>query len=180
MSDAQRDLDLPEPTEEQIRESADISADVPPEQFEAPETVHLEELEPDLSDDIGAQTAMESAQEGEPWFPPTDPVLMPAANNDGAADIRGELAPASDERFREDANDEQGVATDDEIADAVRRVLVSDGSTSGMDVQVLVANGIVTLRGAVDHLEDAEAAQAVAGSVPGVLDVQEELRVGGR
>ena len=179
MSDAQQDLDLPEPTEEQIREAADMSAEVPPEPFEAPDMVSLDALEPDLSANIGAQTAMEAAEEGEPWFPPTDPVLTPAANDDGAMDIVGGLAPANDEQFRAGVDDEQGVATDDELTDAVRQALLSDGNTSGMDVQVLVANGIVTLRGNVDHLDDAEAAQAVAGMVPGVIDVQEELQVGG-
>jgi osmotically-inducible protein OsmY len=90
-------------------------------------------------------------------------------------DIVGGLAPTNDEQFRAGVDDEQGVATDDELTDAVRRALLSDGNTSGMDVQVLVANGIVTLRGNVDHIDDAEAAQAVASMVPGVIDVQEEL-----
>jgi hypothetical protein len=60
VSDAQQDLDLPEPTEEQIREAADMSAEVPPEPFEAPDIVSLDALEPDLSANIGAQTAMEA------------------------------------------------------------------------------------------------------------------------
>jgi osmotically-inducible protein OsmY len=42
---------------------------------------------------------------------------------------------------------------------------------------VTVTNGVARLRGEVPDLEDAENAEAVARSVPGLVDVDESLKV---
>ena len=78
-----------------------------------------------------------------------------------------EVAPsASDNRLGDEA-----------IEDAIRRELREDASTTDLNIQVLVRQGVARLRGTVADLDDAENAEAVASRVPGVREVVEELEV---
>ena len=149
--------------------------------FAQTNVVSLDALNPDLNDDIGVTDPMIAAEEGEPYFPPTDPVIVPESNFDGGARVVGGLAAASDDAIRLNAEglDETVAWTDDEITDAVRAELASDALTLDLDIDILVVNGVVTLRGTVATMQDAEAAETVASRVPGVEEVQEELTVAG-
>jgi hyperosmotically inducible protein len=106
--------------------------------------------------------------------PPTDPVITTTS---GDAEILGGFAATS--------MDEQAVAPsasdpylgDEAIADAIRRELAEDASTTALQVEVEVRQGTAFLRGEVDGMEDADNAEAVAGRVPGVREVREQLRV---
>ncbi|MDQ3855286.1 MAG: BON domain-containing protein, partial [Chloroflexota bacterium] len=123
-----------------------------------------------------AESAMTSAEEGEPWFPPTDPVIDPEGNDLGGASMAGSVL-VTDDDF-DAAEDQPAVPVgDDELAGAVELALNADAQTNGLDIQVLVANGVVTLRGTVRSLDDVEAAEEVAARVEGVVDVTEELAV---
>lgn len=177
LSDRDYLLDLPEPTEEDLRKATQD----PDEPLASDEVtlVSLDELEPDLSDDIGAESPMLAAEEGEPWFPPTDPVIAPEGNDAGGARVVGGLGPAHDEDFRSGLDTGLLPLSDDELANAVYEALERDALTNGLDIDVYVTDAIVTLRGRAPTLDDAEAAEAVAGRVPGVVDVQEELTVEG-
>lgn len=78
----------------------------------------------------------------------------------------------------EDGDEEPiGQYGDDVIAARVRRLLRSDVATSMLRVRVEVEDGLVTLRGMVQTLEDTDNAAEVASRVPGVLDVIDELEV---
>lgn len=149
--------------------------------FAQTNVISLDALNPDLNEDIGVTDAMTAAEEGEPYFPPTDPVIVPESNSDGGASVVGGLGPASDDAIRLNAEglDETVAWTDDEVTDAVRAELASDALTLDLDIEILVANGVVTLRGAVETIQDAEAAEEVASRAPGVEEVQEELTVAG-
>jgi osmotically-inducible protein OsmY len=68
---------------------------------------------------------------------------------------------------------------DEALAEAVRRELREDASTTDLQIHVIVRNGVAYLRGRVAGIEDVENAEAVAGNVPGVRDVVEELEVPG-
>jgi osmotically-inducible protein OsmY len=72
-----------------------------------------------------------------------------------------------------------GTVGDEAIADAVRSALREDSSTTDLQVDVAVEGGVVRLFGTVAGLEDVDNAEAVAGRVPGVVDVVEELQVAG-
>ena len=61
------------------------------------------------------------------------------------------------------------------VADALRR----DALTSDLAITVLVRGGVVYLRGEVPSVDDAAAAEAIAGDVPGVVEIREELRTTG-
>jgi osmotically-inducible protein OsmY len=66
---------------------------------------------------------------------------------------------------------------DDEIAENVLNAIRNDAYTTDLDIDVTVENGIVYLRGRVNSLDDVEQAEEVAGSVEGVVDVEEELEI---
>lgn len=168
--------DLREPTEAELLATEEVPGEL--EGFGDVEIVSLDELEPDFSDDLGAVDPMLAAEEGEPWFPPTDPVIVPESNQDGGARVVGGLGPANDEEFRSgDLTGVVGEPTDDELVNAVYAALEADALTSDLEIEAYSVNRVVTLRGEVRTLQDAEAAEAVTGRVPGVVDVQEELTV---
>jgi osmotically-inducible protein OsmY len=59
----------------------------------------------------------------------------------------------------------------------VLNAIRNDAYTTDLDIDVTVENGIVYLRGRVNSLDDVEQAEEVAGSVEGVVDVEEELEI---
>jgi len=70
-----------------------------------------------------------------------------------------------------------GQPGDRALAEAVRRELLEDASTTDLPVRVAVRGGVARLRGRVSGVEDAEDAEAVAARVPGLGEVVEELEV---
>jgi osmotically-inducible protein OsmY len=114
----------------------------------------------------------EEVSEGEEsYVPPIDPV------RDRAGEVLGgfALSAADDADVERSALD--GRLGDEAIADAVRRELREDSATTGLEIKVEVRQGVVRLRGSVQDLADADAAEEVAARVPGVREVVEELRV---
>jgi len=59
----------------------------------------------------------------------------------------------------------------------VRSALAHDAATADLEIEVIVEEGVVRLRGTVPGMEDVDNAEAVAGRVPSVVDVAEELEV---
>ena len=104
----------------------------------------------ETKDDPGA-----SAENAEPYFPPTDPVIR-----EGDDQPRIEGGPA-----------------DEALAGDVRRALRRDAATAELEIEVSVADGVATLRGRVSDLTDTDSALAVAGRVPGIADVVDEIEV---
>jgi hypothetical protein len=148
-----------------------------------PETSDTESLEPGdftdqeiLTNPFGAAgpagTAVdEDISEGEQvYVPPTDPVRT--RDNE----VLGGFQTTSDDSIEVDKAVSGGFA-DEAIADAVRQELREDAATTDLDVFVNVRQGIVHLRGVVPNLVDAENAEDVAGRVPGVREVREDLEV---
>jgi hypothetical protein len=114
----------------------------------------------------------EAVEEAEPYFPPTDPVVRTdhagetrIAGGFGSGETPAELAPA-------------GVTdgpSDEALEDLVHRALRLDASTAHLHLRVGVVQGVVRLQGPIEDEADAENALAVAGDVPGVVDVIDEL-----
>jgi hypothetical protein len=109
---------------------------------------------------------------GTVYVPPVDPV----GNN---REIIGGFQSDSMEHVEVERSALDGQLGDEAIADAVRRELREDASTTALEIRVDVENGIVRLRGTVADLDDVENAEAVASIVPGVVEVREELKVEG-
>jgi len=67
------------------------------------------------------------------------------------------------------------VPSDEALEDLVHRALRLDASTAQLHLKVAVLQGVVRLQGAIEDEADAENALAVAGDVPGVVEVIDEL-----
>ena len=114
----------------------------------------------------------EAVEEAEPYFPPTDPVVR--VDSAGETQIAGGFGggEVSEEPPQAVIND---VPSDEALEDFVHRALRLDASTAQLHLKVGVSQGIVRLRGIIEDESDAENALAVAGDVPGVVDVIDEL-----
>jgi hypothetical protein len=130
------------------------------------------EVEVTPSDDPGETDPAAAVENAEPYFPPTDPVLRVPEH--GEARIAGGFGSGE---IREDSargvvND---VSADEGLEDLVHRELRLDASTADLRLKVGVRDGVVLLEGDVPDETDAENALAVAGRVPGVVDVIDQL-----
>jgi len=114
----------------------------------------------------------EAVEEGQPYFPPTDPVVR--VDQTGETRIAGGFGTGEtpDQSPRASTED---VPSDEALEDLVHRALRLDASTAHLKLKVGVSQGIVRLRGAIEDESDAESSIAVAGDVPGVADVIDEL-----
>src|SRR5262249_34561230 len=127
------------------------------------------EDEEDLEDQ--SELAMDSAETGSPWVAPTDPPILPGGRDN--AEVAGSLGGLDDD----DDDVLQHALTDDEISMRGRRLLRSDAATSMLRIAVSTEDGVVTLHGVVQTLEDTDNAAEVASRVPGVVEVIDELEV---
>lgn len=115
-----------------------------------------------------------AVEQGEPYFPPTDPVVR---EGEDQAEILGGFAETSMSDRAAQPRSESGGSPDGAIADAVRRELARDATTQTLELDVEVDRGIVTLAGRVSDLADSDNALAVAGRVPGVVDVVDGIEI---
>jgi osmotically-inducible protein OsmY len=114
----------------------------------------------------------EAVEEAEPYFPPTDPVVR--VDEKGETQIAGGFGTGEPlERHPTAAT--QGGPSDEALEDLVHRALRLDAGTAQLHLKVGVAQGVVRLQGVIEDESDAENALAVAGDVPGVVDVIDEL-----
>ena len=166
-----------EPTHLQPAESvAEIEyegADIAPDFTDQPiETTGIEDFAEPLRLDTETVGILDETENV--VVPPTDPVISTASGN---AEVLGGFAATSMDEQDVAPSAEDSYLGDEAIADAVRRELAEDATTTTLRLEVEVRQGTVFLRGAVDGLEDADNAEAVAGRVPGVREVREQLRV---
>lgn len=155
-----------------MREDRDPSSEDPEERF-LPEDTRVESSninepyqDPAVSD-IAASIEGEGA---EPYFPPTDPVLT--TDRHGEPQVLGGFSSGSmdDVHVARSADHQLG---DEAIADAIRRELAQDATTMDLRINVEVRDGVATLSGPVDGMEDGENAEEVASRVPGVKEVRD-------
>lgn len=169
-----RDFDLDEPGGALPASLAEMrtQSDVEPDFSEQPLVTSTAEM-------AGAASAtLDEPDESETvFFAPTDPVIMTSEQNQ--IEVLGGFAPTAgvDILVESSALDDQ--PGDEALAEAIRRELRRDAATTDLTIAVTVRRGVARLRGTVATLEDAENAEAVAGQVPGLREVVEELEVAG-
>jgi osmotically-inducible protein OsmY len=114
----------------------------------------------------------EAVEEAEPYFPPTDPVVR--VDEKGQTQIAGGFGTgeAPEQRAQRATGD---APSDEALEDVVHRALRLDASTAHLHLKVGVLQGVVRLQGLIEDESDAENALAVAGDIPGVIDVTDEL-----
>jgi osmotically-inducible protein OsmY len=151
------------------------------------------ELEPDFTDQAvltdpaaspGSSSGTPGASSDDPvaegedvYFPPTDPVVT--TDRHGQAQVLGGFTPSSTDTLEPERSALNGESGDEAIADAIRQELREDASTTDLEINLVVRQGVVLLRGSVPTLEDAQSAEEIAARVPGVREVVEELEVAG-
>ena len=132
--------------------------------------------EPDFMYDPGTTDVIESIEEGEPYFPPTDPPRR-RERRENVAVLGGFAATSLEEPTEPEDHPLRVQLNDEELAERVRYALASDAYTADLNIEVEVQDGVVYLHGQVGSLDDIEMAEEVAGSVPGVEEVQEDLEI---
>lgn len=165
----------------------DLDVAAPPETV----TEEIGGLEPDFTvlpvDVVGTVEEYRETSDGReeeqighgavPFFPPTDPVITLGTR--GEVEVLGGFTPTSMDTLEVEPSAVDEELGDEAIAEAVRRELREDASTTDLEIHVRVRRGIVHLRGTVPSVEDAINAEEVAARVPGVVEVREELEISG-
>lgn len=139
----------------------------------------LDELNEPLTEPPAAtldRASEDGDTDGEPVFPPTDPVLT--IDERGDPQVLGGFNETSMEEVTV-ARSTDGQPGDEALADAVRRELREDAMTTDLGVEVQVREGVAILRGPVADMVDAESAEEVAGRVPGVIEVMDRTEIVG-
>jgi hypothetical protein len=136
----------------------------------------VEGEEPDFNEDPGTTDVIEVVEEGETYFAPTDPPSV-RRHLDNAEVLGGFSGSSMEEPDMPEDQPVRFTGGDEELAERVRYALATDSYTTDLNITVEVEDGIVYLHGTVGSLEDVEMAEEVAGSVPGVDDVEEDLEI---
>ena len=135
-----------------------------------------ESEEPDFSEDPGTVDVIAVVEEGETYFPPVDPPVR-SNRNQNARVVGGFSAESLEEPLEPEDHPVRVELNDDELAERVMYALATDSYTADLNIEVEVEDGVVYLHGKVRSLDDIEQAEQVAGSVPGIDDVEEDLEI---
>ncbi len=162
-----------------------VAADTRYQMLEIDRGLEQEPLEPDFNAPIptvgGDMTTdmMVAVEEGIPYMPPTDPVVRPTYDDQQLDPLTGFGETSIEEFPDQSATTALGDAPpgDEDIRSQVLEALAADATTTDLNIAVAVRNGVVRLRGRVATLDDVESAEEVAGRVPDVVEVIEELEV---
>jgi len=138
------------------------------------------EIEPDFQQRRDDETSLFAAgvdvleESDTVYTPPTDPVITTNARDE--VQVLGGFSTSSMDDVSV-ARSSDGTLGDEAIEDAIRRELREDATTTALQINVSVRNGVVHLTGVVADVVDAENAEEVAARVPGVREVVEQLEV---
>ena len=124
-----------------------------------------------------AQALKWDDEEPETTFAPTDQVV--GLDERGDLEILGGFSETSLDDVSAEPSASGSRVGDEALAEAIRRELREDASTTTLEIEVVVRSGVAHLRGSVPFLEDAEAAEEVASRVTGVRTVVDDLNTTG-
>jgi translation elongation factor EF-1beta len=136
----------------------------------------IESEEPDFTGDPGTTDVIAAVEDEGAYFPPTDPPL--GLGGFANPNVLGGFADTSlEEPIEPEDHPLRVQGNDEEIAEQVRYALAADAYTADLNIDVEVEYGVVYLHGKVGSIDDIEQAEQIAGSVPGVEDVEEDLEI---
>lgn len=141
------------------------------------ESVHpIEEIdnlgeESGFPDVVGTRDVMEAVRDAEPYMAPTDPPILPggteAIHTATGFGTSPEEETARQGPFKNDAD----------LQDEALLMLRQDSLTSHYTLIPHVVDGVITIRGTVSDLDDAEHAASIVGEIDGVVDVVDEMQI---
>lgn len=149
-----------------------------PNPLQEPNEADYNDEVPTVGGDMTSDS-MIAVEEGIPYVPPTDPVVRPSRDEQDL-EIVGGFGTTSDEEYPDlEATTALGDAPpgDEDLREEVLEALQADAATSDLAIDVQVRNRRVYLRGEVPSIDDVELAEEVAGRVPGIREVIEDLTV---
>jgi osmotically-inducible protein OsmY len=136
------------------------------------------QIEPDFTDQpVTSAADYVVDDQDQSFFAPTDPVIEPGKWTN--SDVVGGFSGTSLDAPRPERSASDGKIGDEALETSVRQMLISDASTTELNISVSVRDGVVILEGGVEGIEDAESAESVASSVPGVREVIDRIEVAG-
>ena len=142
------------------------------------ETAPFDEAWPDST--AGTADEIEAVEDGEPYIPPTDPVVAPAGRDRfQEIEVVGGFATSSMEAPFEGDDHGRHAQDDGSLLEDGATALHRDASTIDLPLHVRVRSGIVHLRGRVPSLEDVELIEEVVSRIPGIVEVVDHLDVEG-
>jgi hypothetical protein len=120
-----------------------------------------------------------ATEEGVPWVPPVDPVVVPDERDpEGLAIAGGIGSSVLDEPFDAEHHSEP-LGFEDEMTTRVREALRDDAETTAYAdlLTIDTDDDVVTLTGTVADIDDLDAVLAVAATVEGITEVVDELEI---
>ncbi len=118
-------------------------------------------------------------EEGVPYTPPTDRVLSEARADEAGADVAGTSPTDAGELEREDGVQptDGSRPRDGELAADVVAALRGSDVVAGDRIRVAATGSRVTLTGEVESVDVLDEILGIAGEVPGVDEVNDEVTV---
>jgi hypothetical protein len=135
-------------------------------------------VEPPTGDTDDPLVAIE---EGVPYVPPTDRVLSDVRSDDAGPDVAGTAPSDAGELGRDESIQSELADTprDGQLQSDVVEALRASEIAAGERLSVAVRGGVVTMSGEVESVDILDELLAIAGDVPGVVEVVDEVRVPG-
>ncbi|MGQ9681991.1 MAG: BON domain-containing protein [Anaerolineae bacterium] len=116
-----------------------------------------------------------ASETGKTYLAPEDPPIRPSKTRQDAEIAIGFGDSYDDVALEIEDVPERFADADLDIAQRVTEALRLHSYTSDMDIRVQVTDGVVTLRGRVDSLQDIAIVEDIASEVEGVEAVREQL-----
>lgn len=122
-------------------------------------------------DSVGTTDPIEASRDAEPYMPPTDPPVLPGGTEGIHTETGFGISP--DEEAERDAP----FRNDADLEEEATLILRGDSLTSRFNLAATAEDGVVTIRGRVTDLDDAEHALSVVGEIRGIVDVVDEMTI---
>jgi hypothetical protein len=120
---------------------------------------------------VGTRDPLEAVRDAEPYIAPIDPPVLPG----GAEAIHTAAGFGTD--VEEETSRGEPYENDGDLQDEILLLLREDSLASHWTIEPTVEDGVVTLRGTVPTVDDAEYIQSIIGEVRGVVDVEDEMTI---
>lgn len=120
-------------------------------------------------DSVGTMDPIEAVRDGEPYMAPVDPPVLPGGT-EAVHTATGFGTDTEEEMARQGPH-----PNDADLEEEALLLLRGDSLTSRYNLVTEANDGVVTVRGVVSDVDDAEHALSVVGEIPGIVDVVDEM-----